>query len=174
MNLSDEDIERREKVAQELAEAAHERRPDSQSWGLYSYGDGPPAAGGGVGAFFWFSSEAELLDFIALHLLFSAPGPSSVPVEPRLVDVGEIIDKLRKGELEKEPARLALNNSLKRFSQIEWWGTRSNLFSADSEFPRRVRASFRVDERGEPGSIGHPITEEEEKDFLQYLETYGM
>jgi len=174
LNLSKEDIERREKVAQELAEAAHGCRPDSQSWGLYSYGDGPSAAGGGVGAFLWFSSEAKLLDFIALHLLFGAQGPSGVPVEPRLVSIGEIIDKVRKGELEQEPARLALNSSFKGFSQIEWWGSRSNLFSADSEFPRRVRASFRINERGEPGATGHPITEEEEKDFLQYLETFGI
>jgi hypothetical protein len=173
LNLSDEDIERREKAAQELAQAANERTPDSQSWGLFSYGDGPPAAGGGVGIFLWFSSEAELLDFVALHLLFSEPGPTGVLVEPRLVAVGEIIDKLRIGELERGPARLALNNSLKCFSQIEWWGTRSNLFSADAEFPRRVRARFR-DDWGKPDSTGQAITEEEEKDFLQYLETYGL
>ena len=173
MNLSDEDIEKREKAAQELGEVANGRTPDSQSWGMYAYGDGPPAAGGGIGAFFWFSSEAELLDFITLHLVFVAPGPFGIPVEPRLAGVGEIMDKLRKGQLEQEPARLALNNSLKRFSQIEWWGTRSDLFSADSEFPRRVRADFR-DECEEPDRLASPITEEEEKDFLEYLETYGV
>jgi len=166
LDLSDEDIEGREEVAKELAEAAHERRPDSQCWGLYLCDDGMSKAG----AFLWFSSEAELLDFIALHLLFFT-GPGTDPVEARLAGIGEIIDNLRKGKLEQEPARLAVNKLFKGLSQIVWWGTRATLFSADSEFPRGVRESFRSNERDESDSTGHPITEEEGKDFLQYLET---
>jgi hypothetical protein len=171
LSLTDEDIERRGTLAQEQANLAYELKPDSQAWGLYSYDDGHPARGGGVAAFLWFRSEPELLDFIALHLLVFTS--KTVPVEPELTAVDETVDKLRNGELEQEPGRVALNNSLQGFCQIVWWGTRSNLFSADSEFPRSVRARFRED-GGEQEFLGHPITEEEEKEFLDYLEMYGL
>lgn len=39
------------------------REPKSKSWGMYSYGDAPPAIGGGMGAFTWFDSKTALLKF---------------------------------------------------------------------------------------------------------------
>jgi hypothetical protein len=86
--------------------------------------------------------------------------------------VGDSVERFRKGMLEKQPARLELNNALKGFSQIEWWGTRVELFSQDSEFPRHVRSGFRGDD-DESQSSDSPITIGEEEDFLDYLETYG-
>jgi hypothetical protein len=171
MSLSGKEIESRAELARELGQVAHERRPDAGSWAIWAYGDAPAAIGGGEPAFLWFASQTELLDYIATYLPFDPPGPYGTPMEPVLATVGGVVQRLKNGELKREPARLELNKALKRFSQIEWWGTRSDLFSEDSKFPRTVRAAFRG-EYEETSSADGPITAKEEEDFLDFLETY--
>jgi hypothetical protein len=169
MKLTDEEFEKRAERAQEVAQAAYERRPDSRSWGLYIFDEAPGGIGGGESVFLWFSSEAKQLDFIALDLTFYLPGSKSeASLERVLEDVGKIVSRFRKSEIEHETARLALNDALKGLSQIEWWGTRADLFSGDGKFARDVRAGFRQGEEGATPPDG-PISKGEVSDFLDHL-----
>jgi hypothetical protein len=43
---------------------SNSRNPLEFPWGLFSWGDAPPAIGGGVGAFQWFPQLDELLAFV--------------------------------------------------------------------------------------------------------------
>jgi hypothetical protein len=172
MIIGDEDFEGRVERALEVGQTAYGGRPEPQSWGMSAYGEGPSGIGGGEIGFYWFSSENELLDYVELHLAFDPPGPPTIPIDSMLASVSAIIEKLKNRQVEREPARLALNNALSSLKQIEWWGPRSELFKGDFEFCRSVREGFRDD--GEIQHSNGPIAEEEEEDFLDYLEAYGI
>jgi len=68
-------IERLVEEAQQQGSAGSEFEPTDETWGFFSYGDAPPAIGGGIGSFLWFSSREELLDYVGRLLPFLAPGP---------------------------------------------------------------------------------------------------
>lgn len=111
--MSDEELEKRSEVAKDVAQAASEHPPDSGTWGIYTYGDGPGGIGGGVGSFLWFESDTALFEFVSTHLAHFAPVPITSRVEPILAEVHTIIEGLKHHELEQEPARLTLNTALR-------------------------------------------------------------
>jgi hypothetical protein len=171
--MDDDKRTERAAAADKAAEAAYESGPSLTKWGMFYYGDAPAAIGGGVGAFIWFESERDLLDFIETHLPFSPPGPTSCDVEPVLSRVHEILDRLRNHKADRDTARLELNDALKRFSQINWWGLGAELFSGISPFPIEVRLWFR-ETKQDPDLSDRPISEDEKHAFLESLTEYGL
>jgi hypothetical protein len=173
MTLGEAELEMRRTSAQAAATAAWDENPAPRDWGLFSVSDAPAGIGGGVGAFLWFDSESDVLNFIEAHIAFHSPGPITVDVEALLLKVGAIVDKFKAHEIDYSAARLQLNSALEHFSQIQWWGATSDLLSADSEFPRRVRSWFRGN-RGVSDSSDDPISEPEREAFWHSLVEYGM
>lgn len=51
--------------ANELANTTASRNPAEYPWGLFFWGDAPPACGGGTGCFQWFASLQDALGFIS-------------------------------------------------------------------------------------------------------------
>ena len=118
-------------------------------WGYFHYLDGPPAVGGGVGCFAWFESRDALFAFIVHHQAWiGAPEADTAPAERA--------EQVQAQEIDMEQARLQINELLRTFSQIEWWGRADELLAGDGDFARELREWYRDFSRIEPVD-GSPI-----------------
>ena len=106
--------------ANTLTQTTSERDPRAYSWGLFSWGDAPPAIGGGTGCFQWFDSREELLAFLtdyspALYMSFEQE-EEWIGFRDRLRAIAE--------SFEDEPLRslATFNSVLKGLLQIDWIG----------------------------------------------------
>lgn len=170
-----------EAQAQAIFAEAAERKAKKTDWGFYSYGDGPPAAGGGVGGFSWFASRREMLEAVRAHLVYFCPGPDTKDPATVAKEVATAVKGMGSSASGREAARNRANAALKGFAQIEWWGTFASLLEGDGAFERGIRASFRSEDEEddeEPGGKGkaadRPITAGELAAFREYLQMYGM
>jgi hypothetical protein len=145
-------------------------------WGLFAYGDAPPAIGGGFGAFQWFSTQVEMLDFVKRHLTFLNPGLSGIDPGRVAREVQELVDSLGQSPSAEvlETARLRLNHILKTFSQTEWWGTLEELLQGGHSYATKVRARFRDRDQPVNESTGRPIQGNELAAFMDFIEQYGL
>jgi hypothetical protein len=152
------------------------REPQPETWGMYSYGDAPPAIGGGVGAFVWFETREELLAFVGSVLPFSPPGPSNRDFLKVESDARALVAEVRSVTCDLECVRERLNGVLSDFSRIEWWGQFHDLCAGRHPYAQAVIASFResLAEDGEDTVVKGPIREDELGEFKLYLETYGL
>lgn len=151
--------------------------PVDDYWGMFSYGDAPAAMGGGAGAFTWFEDRATMFKFIEEVLPFSPPGPSNI--DPHLVmdAVSNVIKDMRNDALRLEKVRGNINEVLKDFSQIEWWGTFRELRSGICPYSQKIINDFRQlvpDDESINEISTDPISDNELAEFKDYLMTYGI
>ena len=154
----------------------------SNPWGFFSYRDAPGAIGGGVGAFVWFATRNEALDFIAEVLPFSPPGSSTADWDAVATDTRQIVDKMKAGTLDDSDGVAALNKSLRTFSQISFFGHEQSILIGDGKFPRSLRAQY-LNERAsddaakydEDGETDVPaISSADQDDFQSWMGSYGF
>lgn len=145
--------------------------PVPRSWLFFSYGDASPAIGGGVGAFHWFKTRRGMLDYVSNWLAFENPGPSSSDPEKVLVRVKKVLAG-SKGSAALESTRKKLNKALKGYSQIQWWGTFSQLCSGNETFPSQVRGAFFRSDESLPKAA--PVPTVQRKEFISFLSEYGL
>jgi hypothetical protein len=172
--MTDEDdlddcAERAEASWQEVSSGAP---PENCEWGFFSYGDAPPAIGGGVGMFTWFSDRASMLEFIEETLPYYPPGQSDLDANEIAGNASAVVEKLRLGTLTDEDGRQQLNKVLETCSQLNWIGTVSDLLSGKHPYVVEVRKTFRDDE--DDDADGGPIGEEEKEEFFAFLDTWGI
>ncbi len=150
------------------------RQPKSSSWGMYSYGDAPPAIGGGMGAFTWFDSRTALLNFVAEVLPFSPPGPGNSDPLTIAAKVQDVLSGVSTGVLHLEKALSELNVILRSYSQIEWIGTFKDLKEGNGAYARKMVQEYRQS-RGLPvGAAPIAVSRSQVQDFKDFLAEYGI
>jgi len=159
----------REAIAS-LAQEAHEYAPEVETWGFYGYSDGPPDAGGGMGGFLWFASLAQMLDFITSCLPFWCPGPDHSNVREVSARVHDIV--ACPNVTLTEATRMQLNDALKGYAQLVWWGRFGELLSADMPFARQIRDWFWANDGCKNGSGAIP--RDRARRFAERLREYGL
>ncbi|MCC3861778.1 hypothetical protein [Pseudemcibacter aquimaris] len=151
---------------------ADQEPKNNNSWGMFSYGDAPAGIGGGIGSFVWFKDRDSLLDFIAQTLPFSPPGPITTELQPVIEATEKTVTTLKKGG-SLEAGIEELNQTLRSFSQIRWIGTFEDLRTGQKEFEKEVRLDFR-DSTDSSKNAKAEIEDNALKDFIEYIETYGI
>jgi hypothetical protein len=149
------------------------RNPLDFPWGLFSWADAPPAIGGGVGAFQWFQSLDELLEFVTD---FSAAGFASFDEEEEWLGLRDKLRQIAAGFANNPHAAItAFNAELISLLQLDWIGRLEDLQSGDGPFPLTLRARFRDDWDDTPAAPSQePIKEDERSSFLLFLSNYGL
>jgi hypothetical protein len=148
------------------------RDPREYPWGLFTYGDAPPAIGGGVGVFQWFGQLPELLAFISD---LSAAGYMTFDEEEDWHELrGDLRQIAAMYEVDPEQAIRAFNKELVSLLQITWIGRFEDLINGDDGFAAMVRARFRDDWDDKPAMTSiDAIKEDERQSFLIFLSEYG-
>lgn len=148
------------------------RNPLEFPWGLFSWGDAPPAIGGGVGAFQWF---AELDDLMAFVTDLSPAGFATFDEEEEWLELRTSLRQIAKGfEDNAEAAIQAFNAELASLLQIDWIGRLDDLMAGHEAFPLIVRARFRGNWDDTPAQPNlRPVQAEERDSFLAFLSEYG-
>jgi hypothetical protein len=153
-----------------VAERAHSLAPEEHTWGFYAFSDGPVIAGGGTGGFLWFATREEMLDFIKGYLPFWCPGPDRSDVRQTVAKVREI---LRDTGTPTEALRVQLNNALKGYAQLVWWGCFGELLSAEAPFAHKIRDWFWSNGRRKKDGSG-TVPREQARRFSERLQEYGL
>lgn len=165
----DERIEQAEVGWQEVSSGAP---PDDCEWGFFSYGDAPPAIGGGVGMFTWFPDRNAMFDFIANTLPYHPPGQSNLDPDEIAENTAAVVDKLRLGTMNDPDGIKELNEVLVTCSQLTWMGTVEDLLTGNHPYAAKVRQAFRNGDEDEVE--GEPVAEDEKEDFFEFLEAWGI
>lgn len=165
----DEQIERAEASWQEVSSGAP---PDDCEWGFFSYGDAPPAIGGGVGMFSWFPDRTSILEFIEHTLPYFPPGQSNLDPDEIAENTAAVVERLRLGTISDLDGIKELNEALVTCSHLNWMGTVTDLLTGNHPYAIEVRAAFREDDEKETG--GGPIGKDETEDFFEFLESWGI
>jgi hypothetical protein len=164
--------ERLERAEASWQEVSNGPPADDCEWGFFSYGDAPPAIGGGAGMFTWFPDRNSMLDFIASTLPYFPPGRSTLDPEDISENTAVVVEKLRLGTISDIDGIKELNEALVTCSQLNWIGTVEDLLSGNHPYAIQVREAFREDDEEE--SEGVPISEDEKEDFYEFLEAWGI
>ena len=156
----------------EAMSIASSRDPLKFTWGVFAWADGPPACGGGVGAFLWFAEREELLAFITD---LAPAGFMTFDDEAEWLELRERLRRTASSlEAKPEDAIANLNGELSSLLQIDWVGRLEQLLSGDSPYAMTVRAGFRSDWDDKPEQVNtSAITDKEMQEFLEYLSEYG-
>jgi hypothetical protein len=151
---------------------SNSRNPLEFPWGLFSWGDAPPAIGGGVGAFQWFPQLDELLAFVTD---LSPAAFATFDVEEEWLELQTSLRQIAEGfDANAEVAIQAFNAELTSLLQIDWIGNLEGLMAGNEEFPAMVRSRFRGDWDDTPSQASlRPIQPEEQESFLAFLSEYG-
>ena len=160
------------KRADEAMSIASSRDPQQFTWGVFAWADGPPACGGGVGAFLWFEELAELLAFLTD---LAPAGFMTFDDEAEWLKLRERLRRTASSlEAKPEGAIANLNAELTSLLQIDWVGRLEQLLCGDSPFAIEVRVGFRSDLEDKPEQVNtNEITDEELQAYLEYLSEYG-
>ena len=159
--------------ANEAMSIASSRDPQQFPWGVFTWADGPPACGGGIGAFLWFAELEELLAFITD---LAPAGFMTFDDKPEWLELRERLRRTASSlEANQEGVIADLNAELTSLLQIDWVGRLERLVSGDSLFAIKVRARFRNDWEDKPEPLNTiAISQEELQEFLEYLSEYGF
>jgi hypothetical protein len=169
----DDDLAERVEQAEAIWQEVSNGPPsDDSEWGFFSYGDAPPAIGGGNGMFTWFPDRNTMLDFIANTLPYFPPGQSDLDPDEIAGNTATVVEKLRLGTISDLDGIKKLNEVLVTCSQLNWMGTVEDLLSGNHRYAIQVREAFREDDEEE--SEGVPISEDEKEDFYEFLEAWGI
>jgi hypothetical protein len=172
MSEEDDLAERVEQAEASWQEVSNGPPADDCKWGFFSYGDAPPAIGGGNGMFTWFPDRNTMLEFIANTLPYFPPGQSDLDPDEIAGNTATVVEKLRLGTISDLDGIIELNEVLVTCSQLNWMGTVENLLTGDHPYAVRVREAFREDD--EEAKEGVPISTEEKEDFFEFLESWGI
>lgn len=154
-----------------IAREAHEYVPDAGTWGFYSFSDGPVDAGGGTGGFLWFASRNEMLDFIQSGLPLWCPGPVHSIELAVIADLAKIVAALEKRGV-NDSGRDRINEALKGYAQVEWWGPFGELLSGVTVFAKKIRTWFWSN--GSPNDGTGLIPLDQARRFSDSLQEYGI
>lgn len=139
-------------------------------WGMFSWGDAPPAIGGGIGAFQWFASREILINFISDHaVLMWKEFEEKDEYEKISRSLRQAANKLG----EDDESLDQFNQNIRGLFQVEWIGTFNELTSSDGQFSSKVRANFNELE-GDQASSAPPIEQKDLARFSESLEEYGL
>lgn len=174
--MSKDKYEKRFEEAEQASRDANERIPNSSTWGIFTLGV-PAAIGSSVGVFLWFETRNDLLAFVAEDLCFAPHGlAGSDPFE--ITDkVREVIVRVRTDEMDGEEGRIEVNEILRNFSQIEWWGIFADLRSAQHPYAAIVVNEFREQQTGEPSAADGDVVEigdDELEEFREFISNWGL
>lgn len=156
-------------------QAAMNRDPRHFSWGLFAWADGPPACGGGDGAFQWFANQEQLMAFL------SASAPAAFMTFDHEDDWNRQCAQLReivqgwnddpRGTVER------LNAALQGLLFIEWIGTFADLRTGMDSFSVALRQEFAgemADANRERGALPtNDVALDWEQAFVAFLPDYG-
>ena len=172
MAYDDDLYERMERAEARWQEVSSGSPPDDCEWGFFSYGDAPPAIGGGVGMFTWFPDRNSMLEFIEHTLPYNPPGQSDLDPDEIAENTAAVVEKFRRGAISDRDGIKELNEVLVTCSQLKWIGTVNDLLTGNHPYAVHVREAFREDDGEEAGD--ELITEEEKEDFYEFLESWGI
>jgi hypothetical protein len=172
MHMSDQDIDKLVEQAEQNWQGITHGNPNGKKWGFFSYGDAPPAMGGGVGGFLWFDDRDAMLDFIMTTLPYSPPGQWGIDFLSVASETAAIVEDMKKEVLGDTVGIEQLNKVLRTFSQIEWMGTVDALLNGNHDYANRVRTAFR--EENDNTSSGSPVDAQERDEFFEYIEMWGI
>ena len=148
------------------------RDPRENPFGYFSYSNAPAPFGGGIGVFSWFASAQEAAEHLSTELsdhwlrrLDDSSRRSTIEA------VHDALSDAATGKRTTADVLASINELLKGFVQLEWWGTLQELRRSDHEFPRKVRAALRDEDQPEDEP---PIAEEELAAFVEMLSQYGF
>jgi hypothetical protein len=153
-------------------QAAVHGNPGKNTWGFYSYHQSYGITGG-FGSFIWFTDRSSMLDFFTTSLPYTTADCSThnpEEIAEIALRINDIIKEMKSGVVDDETAVLRLNEVLQSHIQIEWMGTVESLFRGEHPYAFKVRSSFR-DENADPGA---PIKPEEQEEFCEFLEEWGI
>ena len=159
--------------ANEAMSTSSSRNPLEFNWGLFAWGDAPPACGGGVGAFQWFDELSTVLSFITD---LSPAGFATFDEEAEWLELRDQLRQIANGFAADSAATIsAFNDNLKSLLQIEWIGPLEELLSGHGSFPCLIRARFHDDwdDDASPESMD-AISASERESFLEFLAEYGI
>jgi hypothetical protein len=172
MSEEDDLAERVETAEASWQEVSNGPPADDCKWGFFSYGDAPPAIGGGIGMFTWFPDRKSMLDFIANTLPYFPPGQSDLNPDEIAGNTATVVEKLRLGTISDLDGIKELNGVLVTCSQLEWIGTVNDLLTGNHPYAVHVREAFREDDEEEAEEA--PIGKDEKEDFFEFLESWGI
>ena len=147
------------------------------AWGAFSWGDAHPAIGGGIGAFQWFSSRDELLNYLSDHAITIWKDFDS---EDEWKILQQSLKNILSSPSEDKYAVLdEFNELIKGYFQVEWLGTLDELVNSNDDFPKKVRSYFYENSNDdELESVEDECTEEipanKRTEFSESLEQYGL
>ncbi len=126
--------------------AANERRPTLKSLGLFAYSDAPPmVCGSGIGAFSWFDTKLDMINFVAESLAWWHPAPSYMEPDEIATGVKAIMEEVDPTTADLEQLRSGLNEFMRNMWQMRW-PTRSRSY---------VNRLMNSRQRSARGSSGH-------------------
>ena len=164
-----------EQAFERLNESA-QRDPRVCPWGLFAWGDAPPACGGGVGAFQWFETLEDLMEFITD---WSAAEYMSFDNEAEWLEQRQCLRSIV-SQWQADPVSTVqnLNKELKGLIQIDWIGSFAELKAGKVDFSRRIQEAFTDYHLSEVSSSTSENPEKEaqaaEHSFIRFLAEYGM
>jgi hypothetical protein len=147
--------------------------PNLHPWGLFAWGDAPPACGGGVGAFQWFNSLDEVLTWVTD---LSPAAFMTFDEEDEWLEFRTGLRQSAQGfHANPEQGLKQFNTQLKGLLQIDWIGAWPDLVSGPGSYPQKIRQHFREDWDDEnPAETTMPIRPEELAEFREFVAGYGM
>lgn len=130
---------------------------NADSWGMFSYGDGPMnCCGCGVGSFWWFNSKEDMFKFFTSEEIIGEDA-----------DISGITSKILSDEISIDDGIKQMNQELEGIIQVSWIGQFQNLCNGADEFAQEVISHFRLHKF-------KPIDESEISAFKEFLEEYGL
>ena len=146
--------------------------PTLYPWGVFSWGDAPPACGGGVGGFQWFASLNDLLAWVtdlspASYMTFDDEG-EWLAYRDDLRETGKSFSNNPQDTLND------LNVKLRGLLQIDWIGVWQDLLVSTDPYPQLIRQRFRNDWDSEDPFSTTQIPDDELEAFLDFVREYGV
>ncbi len=159
-------------------EEAYSRPCEPQRYGFYQFCDAAPAfCGSGVGAFAWFDTVDDMVDFLlcvdAESCMRKREGGPEVVAALAAARPG-----LPAGDAAMPIAQKLYNDGLAGHYKVEWIGKAADLIAGDSEYARTLRSEFRTacseeDEEDDEAADGSPLADDEIEGFAEFLTDYG-
>ncbi|MFC1953600.1 hypothetical protein ACFLVZ_00970 [Chloroflexota bacterium] len=149
------------------------RDPRQFGWGYYSK---DTSNSPGVGAFSWFESLDELLNYLVnIEPNIWSYGVNGVDEETYTKLKTKIQEILNKDDLKKgltNKLREKISTELKE-GEICWWGEFSDLYTGNDSFSRQLIGGYLGDDEEPENNESKVVTEEQIPEFLEFCRGFG-